>query len=623
MSQAVAEKKVKPKPARVAPARKFRFKPFSLVLLSVIGSLLIALSAASVFTLTYDRVFPGISAFGIDLSGMTRGEASLALAAERDAVYAGAAVTLTLDDQSIVITAEDARIRLSAEDAVDAVYNMGREGGVFSRLSFAFSSLVTERALENEHQNTSFYIDEEAVFAIVSSFSDAHFRPAEDYSWSIGDAAISVTSGRDGAVSSPKDMAGAVVSGFTVRDFSPLSYLSESVPPKPLPLDELHREIFVEPRDASVTLDEDGNAFIMPHVVGVSFDMQAARDALARSLDRFSIPLLFTTPDLTDEALDDSLFADLLGAYSTSTSGSSQNRIGNVSISAQAMSGTIILPGESFSFNDVVGPRSSERGYLPAGAYLNGQVVQEIGGGICQTSTTLYNAVLLANLQIVYRQSHSMTVWYVPLGLDAAVSWGRFDFIFSNDTPYPIRVVSWYERGRLTAEIWGTKTDDLTVVMESDIIAHRPAQTTTVHNPELAPGASVTKISGSDGWTVQTYRVLVDPDGNEVYRNPEARTGYIKFDAIIEVGTPPTGDLPSDPTPIDPIPPPDPGPGPIPSPDPTPTPTPDPDPDPPPDPELPAASPDPDLDLDSDPNPDPGTEPETTPQPEDRGEIDE
>ncbi|MDR0324527.1 MAG: VanW family protein [Oscillospiraceae bacterium] len=577
MSQSVATK-TPAKTAKPANAGRRRvLTPLGIVLLSVVGLLFIAFVSASAYALTYSRVYPGLSAYGIDFGGMTREEAGRALADKVDEIYAGTSVTLSLDGQALAITAEDAHVSLSAYDAAEAVYQAGRTGGLFSRLSFAFSSLYSRHTVDIEESAFGFYINREAVHSIVSPLCDGLFQQPVEYSWEIGKKSIEVEGGRDGASSDPDSMTDAVVRRFADRDFSPLSFASEAVPPAPLPLEELHGQIYVEPRDAHITLDDDRQASIVSHVTGVSFDMQKAQEQLAARPERLSIPLVYAEPDITAAILEDSLFRDLLGQYATSTSGSSQNRITNIDLTAQAMNGAILLPGEEFSFNNVVGERSEARGYKPAGAFLNGQIVDDIGGGVCQSSTTLYNAVLLSNLNIVFRQAHSMTVTYVPLGQDAAVDWGRIDFVFSNDTAYPVRVTAWYANQRLTVQVWGTKTDDLTVSIESDIIAHRPAQTLTEHNPELAPGTKKTKNPGSDGWTVQTYRVLKDPEGKVVYRNPEARSGYMKVDTVIEMGTPAGGDLPDGP-PVVPV---------------TPNPTPDPEPEPEPttEPEQPASIP--------------------------------
>lgn len=569
--------------------RKRVLTPLRIVLLSVLGVLLVTSVALSVYALTYDRVFPGISAYGVDLGGLTREEAAQTLSQALESVYDGKAVTLSLDGEEVTITAQEAGVSLSPDKTLEAVYQAGRSGNVFSRLSFAASSLFTKRTVEGEND---FTINEETVRDIVYNLSEKYTKPPVEYEWSIEKSTVEVSGGQVGAISDPDMMTDAVVSSFAEMDFSPLSYLSEPVSPQPLPLHDIYNQVKVEPQSAYVIVGDDNQARIIPHVVGVSFDMQSAQDKLLDRPDKLSIPLVYTVPDLTMADLESSLFRDLLGEYSTSTVGSSQNRVTNVSLTAQYMTGTIVLPGEEFSFNKVVGERTEARGFKMAGAYSNGQLVDAIGGGVCQSSTTLYNAALLANLHIVYRQGHSMTVAYVPLGQDAAVDWGRIDFVFSNDTAYPIRIVAFYQNQKLKMQIWGTKTDDLTVSIENEVLSRTPSQTLTEENPNLTPGSKSTKTAGHDGYTVQTYRIIKSPDGKTVYRNREAKTSYRKVDTVIEVGpgVPTGGALPEEPTPVvtpDPTPS-TPDPSPV-IPDPTPA-LPDPTPDAPPpstDPEAP------------------------------------
>ncbi|MCL1806309.1 MAG: VanW family protein [Oscillospiraceae bacterium] len=522
--------------------RKHFLTPFGISMICV-GVLLIAFVSFSVYALTYSRVFPNLKAYGIDFGGMTKQEAEAALTEKLADVYRGKEIILSLDEQSVTITAEEAGVALSPATTAETIYNKGRTGGRFSRIGFAFSSLFSQHTVEDD---IDVYIDRGAIEQIVSSLSVGLGQPPVEYTWNIGGESIEVSGGQDGISSDMEEMTNAVIAGFKTQDFSPLSFQSEFLSPDPLPLEELYRQIYVEPKDAYITADEDNQTSVVPHVIGVSFDMQNALSLLEQKSGRFIIPLLRTAPDVTAADLEENLFRDLLGEYSTSTAGSSSNRVNNINLTAQYMTGTVVLPGEEFSFNQVVGNRTEERGFKMAGAYLNGRIVEAIGGGVCQSSTTLYNAVLLSNLHIVYRQNHSMTVAYVPLGLDAAVDWGRIDFVFSNDTAYPIRVDAWYASSRIHIQIWGTKTDDLTVSIDRDVIAHKPKGTKTEVNPDLAPGATHTVTSGSDGWTVQTYRVLKDPDGNVVYRNTEARSAYMKVDAIIEVGPGGGSELPDD-----------------------------------------------------------------------------
>ena len=243
-------------------------------------------------------------------------------------------------------------------------------------------------------------------------------------------------------------------------------------------------------------------------VVGVDFDIAAAEQAWAAAAygETVVIPLKVEEPEVTTEAIEAKLFADKLSKnwtmvrlYNadycdecrTSLAGSKPGRISNVKKACGLLNGIQIMPGEVFSYNLALGERVPEAGWRPAPAYANGEVRQEYGGGICQVSSTLYNAVLYANLEIVERECHQFQVGYLPPGMDATVSWGWPDFKFRNDKDYPIEIVAWVDdaTNQCCVQIKGTDTDHLYVVMH------------------FSPGENVDESTGKKiGTAAATYR---------------------------------------------------------------------------------------------------------------------
>ena len=150
-------------------------------------------------------------------------------------------------------------------------------------------------------------------------------------------------------------------------------------------------------------------------------------------------------------------YGKVLGSYTTSYNPRQKNRSTNIRLSAGAINGTILQPGDTFDFNKVVGKRTAKNGYQVAAVYSNGGVVDGIGGGICQVSSTLYNAALLSNMQITSRTNHGLRVSYLPAGRDATVSWGGPEFRFKNSNTYPVKVTAGYDsaKGRLTVQVMG------------------------------------------------------------------------------------------------------------------------------------------------------------------------
>lgn len=166
-------------------------------------------------------------------------------------------------------------------------------------------------------------------------------------------------------------------------------------------------------------------------------------DELLTKYNDFTVVIESVNPTIYASKLQENLFIDELAIYETTfsiVSENSFNRSINIALAASEIDGQVLAPGEVFSFNDVVGERSAEKGYQIAHVYSNGEIIDGIGGGICQVSSTLYNAVLDYNLDIIYRSNHQFTVGYVPLGQDAAVSYGTKDFEFVNSTSWPLKV---------------------------------------------------------------------------------------------------------------------------------------------------------------------------------------
>jgi len=182
------------------------------------------------------------------------------------------------------------------------------------------------------------------------------------------------------------------------------------------------------------------------------------------------------------------------------------NRSGNLKIAADKINGTVLMPGEEFSFNEIVGKRTIEEGYRNAKIYENGQVVDGLAGGICQISSTLYNAVLLANLEITERRNHSFTTTYVPAGRDATVVYGRQDFKFKNSRTFPIKIEANVANGIAAFNIHGIREE---VEYEIKIIPVTtqtiPYQTEYIPDPTVLPGQQRVKQAGHSGYKVTTY----------------------------------------------------------------------------------------------------------------------
>ncbi|MGN1020910.1 MAG: VanW family protein [Aristaeellaceae bacterium] len=225
----------------------------------------------------------------------------------------------------------------------------------------------------------------------------------------------------------------------------------------------------------------------------------------------------------------------MVASYTTETT-SNANRNTNIQLSAAAINGTTVLPGETFSFNQATGQRTAEKGYQEATAISGGQSVPEVGGGVCQTSSTLFNAVARANLEIVERSPHAWPSTYVEKGMDATVNWPNLDFKFKNNTDWPVFIVAYYKSRKVTVELYGMGLGDgVTIDLESEVIRtiEPSSEIKYVQNTSLPPGTQQETIKARTGYEVVTYQVWYQ-NGKEVDRVQLCKSTYKAYQATIE-----------------------------------------------------------------------------------------
>ena len=226
--------------------------------------------------------------------------------------------------------------------------------------------------------------------------------------------------------------------------------------------------------------------------------------------EEIMLPVEFITPEITKETLEYQLFRDTLASYTTyfnTNTENNYNRSINIRLAAESIDGTLLLPGEEFSFNKVVGPRTAQRGYKTAHIFVAGQIQDGTGGGVCQVSTTLYNAVLRANLEVRERHNHMFTVGYVPLGHDAAVSYGYADLVFTNTTAHPLQIFAKVSQDNsLTFTIKSTNDyPGLKVKLATKTISTTPVKVIYIDDSTLPTGTEKTIENGMEGYVVDTY----------------------------------------------------------------------------------------------------------------------
>ena len=430
-------------------------KRVTIVCVVVVALLLACAAGFGVYVSGSDTIYPKVSVNGTDVGGMTAAQAADALTAagwgEGDKT-----VTVSLPlEHTLTVSAADVGAEVSAKEAADEAFNYCHGGTIIENVMAYVRCLVSGAEVEVKAT-----VDESALSDMVRSEVTKVKSGLMTSGVEIKGDTLEVVKGASAVEIDEGELLNLVKTALEDMKYGPLEYEVEVNASVELDIDELYNSVCCEAADAYYDKEKKE---VVPSVTGVDFDKAEAQklwDA-AELGDTVKIPLTLTEPEKTTEYVESRLFADDLGeTVTTSLAGSTQNRITNVQLAAASIDGIVLAPGEQFSYNDALGERTAERGYKAAGAYSGGQVVQEIGGGICQVSSTLYYAALLANLQIDARTCHYFPVGYLPAGLDATVSWGGPEFKFTNNRNWPIKIVASVDTAKNTVSVHIGGTDE-------------------------------------------------------------------------------------------------------------------------------------------------------------------
>ena len=275
-------------------------------------------------------------------------------------------------------------------------------------------------------------------------------------------------------------------------------------------------------------------------VTGSQLDADALTRDMTQAMENgggsVELSVLAIQPDVTQSDIASQY--GLIASAVTNASSSSSNRLSNIRLALQMINGTCLKPGETFSFNETVGKRTTDRGFKMATAYSSGTVVEDVGGGICQVSTTLFNAAVKADLQIVERHNHSLTVAYVDRGKDAAVNWNSQDLRFTNNSDDSVYICCFLsDDKRVRVGVFGKLLPNgESIAIESEVTDTTSFETVYQPNLALATGASQVTQKGKDGCSAVAYKVRKDASDNTISREELCRSSYKTVNQIVEYG---------------------------------------------------------------------------------------
>lgn len=476
-----------------------------------------------------DKIVNGISIKGIDVSGLTKEEARNKI---NELVNKKTVdnISLVHGDYEISLIPEQIEAKFGIEDAVDMAYSVGRSGKLLKDNYSIVNSYLSKIKI-----TPSFTYNDEALTKFISGISENLPDTVKQSDYYIDNNNLIIYKGKTGVVVKEEELKKSILENITNLKSSEeiIDIPTEAKEPEAIDLQKIYNEIHKEAQDAYYTKEP---FTVHPHVNGVDFNisMEEAISLLNGEAEEVTIPLKITKPKVTTNQIGTEAFPNLLASYSTTFSTSNGNRSTNIRIASNKINGVVLMPGEQFSYNTAVGKRTAAAGFKPAAAYSGGKVVQELGGGICQVSSTLYNSVLRANLEIVKRSNHRFATGYVPLSTDATVSWGGPEFVFKNSRKYPIKIVSSVSGGRIKVDIYGCKEEvEYEVQIKSETLQTIPMKTVYRTNTALPAGTQKTVQKGHGGYKSRAYRIL-KLNGQIVSKQLLSTDTYAQLETIIE-----------------------------------------------------------------------------------------
>ncbi|MGL4913919.1 MAG: VanW family protein [Romboutsia sp.] len=303
-------------------------------------------------------------------------------------------------------------------------------------------------------------------------------------------------------------------------------------------LEKIAKEINVEVKDASINI-ENSQVIINDGESGLNVNIDESIKNIIRELEKGNqkeeLIVTKVEPTVKKEQLQE--VDTLLGGYSTKFDSSVSGRSTNIRIAASRTSDVLLMPGDTFSYNEYTGMRTTANGYKNAPVIVQGVVQEGVGGGVCQVSSTLYNSVLYSGLELVSLKNHSIPSTYVIKGRDATVTDGGIDFVFKNNLKYPIYLKNYVSGNTVTCQIYGSAKDKQKIEIETNIDGVSVAPTKKVEDPTIPKGKEKELESGRNGYTVSTYRLYMDENGKISKREKVASSYYPKKQGVIAVGT--------------------------------------------------------------------------------------
>lgn len=469
----------------------------------------------------------GIKIQEIEIQGLTKEQATNILK-EKLNIQLDKEIKLKSEEFEYLIIPSEFEAKYNIEKATEEAYFEGRGKNIFVNNFEILKTMILGKNIKLEITYNEEKLDQ-IIQNVKSSLPNA-IRQVEYY---IEEEKLIITKGQEGNSINEEIVKKEILSQIELMKFNDINIKIVKMQPNNIDIKKISNEVCVEPQNAYYTKEPFQ---IFPEINGIKFDLEKALQILEKNKEEYEIPITIITPKITLKQIGTEAFPDLVSSFSTNYYANNFSRTKNLQLASNKINETVISPGEVFSYNKIVGERTIAKGYQEAPGYISGRVEDTLGGGICQISSTLYNTVLYANLEIIERKNHMFLTSYTTAGRDATVVYGAIDFKFKNTRKYPIMIKSFVSNGVAKMEIYGIKEDkEYEIAIETKILSSSGFKLIYENNSNLEPGKELIKQFGMNGCTSITYRVI-KLNGVEVDRQVLSRDKYNAMNKIIQKG---------------------------------------------------------------------------------------
>ena len=479
------------------------------------------------------NIISGVKVEGIDISKMSKEEAENVIN-DKIQVILKRDITLKLDEYTTTITPEQIEMKFDYEGALNKAQNIAKTNNI---LIDNYQILKTNILKTNINMQITY--NKEILSDMIKNINLEIPGAVKQVTYEINDDKLIITNGKSGIEVQEDKLEEKIIGNVKdqLKDvINDIKIPTKEVEAEKIDIEKIHDEIYREAKDAYIE-EDPFKLHVEENGLDFNISMEEAKKIVKEEKEEYEIPLKITKPKVRTEDLGDKIFKQTLSKYTTIYDAGNTSRASNIALACKTINETIIQPGETFSYNKVLGNTTKEKGYKLGGAYVGGKVVQAYGGGICQVSTTLYNSVLYANLEIVERYNHSYAVSYVPAGRDATVSYGGKDFKFKNNRNYPIKIVANAKNGVVNISLKGIKEDkEYDIEISSSVLSTTPFETTYQDNNTLAEGKQKIIQKGHNGYKSKAYKI-VKYNGKVISKTLLSSDTYKPMNRIIEKGT--------------------------------------------------------------------------------------